>query len=385
MSSLEALHDLRPSRIAPPGTWPVRRVNTSAGSVSWLVTGYNQACEMLRDARFSRSMLAATGKQSLAREMSITEMDSARHARFRRLVSHAYSARQVGQLRPVLEQKADALLSGVLRNGPVADLATAFAAPLAFAAQCEVLGVPAARRKELHARWLLRVRQAEARSSGLHQADLELREFVGELLADRASLSPGVFADLVAAHRERGLISEPEATGIALSFLLDGPVLAENQLTNAVVCLLAHPRQLDGLREDLAQLDRAIEELLRYCPASNMSLPRAATAVVALDTNLIRVGEVSRAVLPVANRDLAVIQAPDRLNLTRADAHHLTFGHGAHYCLGAHLTRMLMHVTFTAVLGKLREISLAVPRQDLRWHVTQNRRGLHELPITWRG
>jgi hypothetical protein len=46
---------------------------------------------------------------------------------------------------------------------------------------------------------------------------------------------------------------------------------------------------------------------------------------------------------------------------------------------------MLMHITLTAVLGKLREISLAVPRQELRWQVTLNRRGLHELAIIWHG
>jgi cytochrome P450 len=362
---------------------PVRRLTWPTGSPSWLVTGYGQACEMLRDARFSRSLLvAANGHQSLAREMSVTEMDPPQHTRLRGLLSRALSPRQVERLRPAIERKADALLSGMLRSGSAADLSTAFSAPLAFAAQCDLLGVPEARRTALRARWLRRTSQAEAEPWGVCPADEELRDYVGEILADRATLSPGLLADL-AARREGGLISEAELTGIALSFLLDGPLLAENQLTNAVLCLLTHPGQLAMVREDPARLDRAIEELLRYSPASTTSLPRAATAAVVLDTTPIQVGEVLLVALPLANRDPAVISAPGRLDLTRADGRHLTFGHGVHYCLGAHLTRMLMHVALTAVLRRLPQLSLAVPEQDLRWHVTSHRRSVRQLPVTW--
>jgi cytochrome P450 len=112
-------------------------------------------------------------------------------------------------------------------------------------------------------------------------------------------------------------------------------------------------------------------------------MPRAATAAVVLDTTPIQVGDVLLVALPLANRDPAVISAPGRLDLTRADGRHLTFGYGVHYCLGAHLTRMLMHVTLTAVLRRLPQLSLAVPEQDLRWHVTSRRRSVRQLPVTW--
>jgi cytochrome P450 len=362
---------------------PVRRLTWPTGSPSWLVTGYDLAFEMLRDTRFSRSLaVAGNGHRSLAREMSVTEMDPPQHTRIRGLVSRAFSPRQVERLRPAIERKADALLSGMLRNGSAADLSKAFSAPLAFAAQCEVLGVPEAHRTALRARWLRRISQAESDPWGVYPADEELRDHLQEILADWATLSRGLFADL-ADRRNRGLISEAELTGIALSFFLDGPLLAENQLTNAVLCLLTHPGQLAMVREDPARLDRAIEELLRYSPACTTSLPRGATAAVVLDTTPIQAGDVLRVALPLTNRDPAVISAPGRLDLARADARHFTFGHGIHYCLAAHLTRMLMHVALTAVLHRLPELSLAVPEQDLRWHVTAHRRSVHQLPVTW--
>lgn len=362
---------------------PVSLVNWPGDSPSWLITGYEQAFEMLRDARFSRSsQVAASGRQSLARELSITEMDPPLHTRFRGLLSRAFSPRQIERLRPAVEREADTLLSRMLSRGSAADLSKAFCAPLAFAAQCEVLGVPEARRPQLQARWFRRISRAEGGLWGLRPADEELRDYVVEILADRAALSPGLFADLIT-QREHGLISGAELVGIALSMLLDGPLLAENQLTNAVLCLLTHPDEFSVVREDPAGLDHAIEELLRYSPASTTSLPRAATADVVLDTAPIQVGEVVLAALPLVNRDPSVISAPERLDLTRPDARHLTFGHGVHYCLGAHLTRMLMRVTLTAVLRRLPQLSLAVSEQDLQWHVTAHRRTVHELPVSW--
>jgi biflaviolin synthase len=108
-----------------------------------------------------------------------------------------------------------------------------------------------------------------------------------------------------------------------------------------------------------------------------------ATETVVLGTNRIEAGEVTRVALPLVNRDPAMTSTPDRLDLTRADGHHLTFGHGVHYCLGAHLTRLLMHVTLSAVPDRIRELSLALPEDDLLWHMTPTRRTVRELPVSW--
>jgi cytochrome P450 len=380
-SDLAAAGDL--IGVALAGDQPVTRLDWPAGSESWLVTDYGTACEMFRDPRFSRSVAAAEGHQSLAREMSVTELDPPEHTRLRRLINHAFSARQIERLRPAIEQKADELLSNVLRNGPVTDFAETFSMPLAFAAQCEVLGVPEERRRLLRGKWLRRTTLAEMGSSRLLIAELDLQDYVSDILADEEALSPGLFGELVTACREQDLISETELTGIALSFMLDGPLLAANQLTNTVHCLLTHPGQLSIVRDDPAVLDRAIEELLRFCPASTASLPRVATETVVLGTNRIEAGEVTRVALPLVNRDPAMTSTPDRLDLTRADGHHLTFGHGVHYCLGAHLTRLLMHVTLSAVPDRIRELSLALPEDDLLWHMTPTRRTVRELPVSW--
>jgi cytochrome P450 len=87
--------------------------------------------------------------------------------------------------------------------------------------------------------------------------------------------------------------------------------------------------------------------------------------------------------LPAANRDAALTDDPDRLDITRGAPGHVAFGHGVHHCLGAPLARKEMQIAFPALLRRFPGLALAVPydQADFRsYHVVH---GLHALPVTW--
>ncbi|GAB3889659.1 hypothetical protein GCM10029964_059770 [Kibdelosporangium lantanae] len=115
-------------------------------------------------------------------------------------------------------------------------------------------------------------------------------------------------------------------------------------------------------------------------PPLATALPRIATEDITLDGTEIPAGSVVAVNVAAANRDPAHVTRPDDLDLTRADAHHLSFGHGTHFCLGAALARMETEVALGALVARHPGITLAVPAEQLRWREGMIR-GPLELPV----
>jgi cytochrome P450 len=128
----------------------------------------------------------------------------------------------------------------------------------------------------------------------------------------------------------------------------------------------------------------ATEELLRYTRISQSGLVRIATADVVIAGVTVRAGD---AVVPLAhsaNRDAAVFNRPDDLELTRPDAGaHMAFGHGTHFCVGSALARMELQVAMCRLLTLFPTLAPAVPLAELTWAPGQVLRTLTTLPVTW--
>jgi cytochrome P450 PksS len=125
----------------------------------------------------------------------------------------------------------------------------------------------------------------------------------------------------------------------------------------------------------------AVEELLRFTSPVEIATERYASEdIVIADTTIPR-GEIVLTVLGSANRDAEQFAAPDRLDLGREPNPHLSFGQGAHYCLGAPLARLEGQLALAALLQRMPALRLAVPRHDLRWRRGLFLRGLQRLPV----
>jgi cytochrome P450 len=146
---------------------------------------------------------------------------------------------------------------------------------------------------------------------------------------------------------------------------------------NGLLALLEHPEQLQRLRDDQGLLPTAIEELMRFDSPLQL-FERTATEDVEIGGITVARGEKVAALLGSANHDPAVFEAPESLDVGRADNPHITFGAGVHFCIGAPLARVELQATFGALLGRAASIELggeAVRRPEFVI------RGLAQLPV----
>jgi cytochrome P450 len=199
----------------------------------------------------------------------------------------------------------------------------------------------------------------------------------------RAKAAPGedMLGMLVREHGDE--LTEEELIGIAGLLLVAGHETTSNMLGLGTLALLCHPEQLALVRDDPAAVEPAVEELLRWLSIVPSGIPRVTTTEVTLAGQTIPEGELVMAALVAADRDPALLDQPDRLDITRGGMGHVAFGHGLHHCLGAPLARMEMKTAFPALLRRFPRLALAVPYEEIGFRGHHFIYGLHSLPVTW--
>jgi cytochrome P450 len=372
---------------------PVCRVVTTRGIEAWLITRYEDGLAALSDPRFSSDLRDATDPRlldqlpSAERESflrSMIRVGPPDHTRLRRLVSKAFTARRVAELRPRVQEITDGLLDAVLPAGR-ADLVADLALPLPVTVITELLGVPGADRARFQ-EWtdtLLAQDPAHFDKQATNGAWRAMWSYLEDLLsAKRARPADDLLSALITARDEERRLDEDELVAMAFLLLVAGYITTVNLIGGGVAALLAHPQQLKLLRDDPALLPGAVEEFLRYDGPVNPGLIRFPTEDVRIGGVTIPRGASVLIATAIADRDPAQFAEPDRLDVTRTENAHLAFGHGLHYCLGAPLARLEGEIAIGTVLRRLRDLTLAVPYADLRWHIT-SLRGPKSLPVTF--
>jgi cytochrome P450 len=350
------------------------------GTGRWLVTGYDQARAVLRDGRLSRE-LVNPDPPGPALRMSITEMDPPRHTRVRTLIGGAFSARHVELLCPEIDGVATELLDELIAANDGADLLADFCAPLTYRAQCMVLGVPEHRREAIRTCAVERLATSGTDPDATAVAEARLHAEVCTMLDDERRPPTGLFAGLIAAHRD-GVITEPELTGLAASLFFDGHALAAAQIAHAVSGVLGRPGLLARLAGDAALLDGVVEESLRHNPSVNLSMARIAKSDFTLGDMRVRAGDRVTVAIPAANRDGAAFAGADVFDPHRSPSRHLSFGFGTHHCIGAYLARVEMRAALSALARRVPGLRLAEPLELL---VSPMIRTLTALPVRWSG
>ncbi|MGI8937908.1 MAG: cytochrome P450 [Iamia sp.] len=181
----------------------------------------------------------------------------------------------------------------------------------------------------------------------------------------------------------RGEATEPEALSSLFQLVVAGHDTTSSLIGNSVVALLDHPDQLSALQREPVLFPGAIEELLRFTAAVPHATFRVTTGAVELDGVDVPARQQALISLGAANRDPALVDDPDRLDITRRPSRHLAFGHGPHHCLGAPLARLEADVALRRLLHRFPDLRLAVPRDELAWTHGDGLvlRGLAELPV----
>jgi cytochrome P450 len=369
----------------------VTRVVTPFGMHAFLVTRYEDIREVLSDpARFSNAQTdfplaeqLQLSQDEVARRRAgqLLALDPPQHTRLRRMLTPEFTVRRIRRLAPRIEEIVESHLDDLEREGPPADLVSRFALPIPSLVICELLGVPYSERAQFQQRTS---RQLDLSVPLEERVVLqrESREFMQEQVA-RAKAAPGddMLGMLVREHGDE--LTNDELVGIGLLLLIAGHETTANMLGLGTLALLCHPEQLALVREDPASVEPAVEELLRWLSIVPAGILRTTTTEVTLAGHTIPAGSLVAASLLAANRDQALVEDPDRLDITRGALGHLAFGHGVHHCLGAPLARMEMTAAFPALLRRFPRLALAVPFEEIGFRPHHFIYGLQSLPVTW--
>jgi cytochrome P450 PksS len=249
-----------------------------------------------------------------------------------------------------------------------------------------MLGIGEADQEHFH-RWTLTFLEASGKPSAvgmlrsLPAGRSMLKMF--DRLADerRATPDEGLITALVTANDGADSLSQAEILSMMFLLLLAGHDTTSNLIGSSVLALLDNPDQMDRLRAEPELIDSAVEELLRFTSPVPASVVRTATAEVEMAGLILPAGTPLLGMYISANRDEAVFDDPDRLDLGRTPNRHIGFAFGAHFCLGNQLARLEARVALNALLRRFPHIELAVPRDHLAWKRTENLRGLTALPL----
>jgi cytochrome P450 len=361
---------------------------------AWVLTSYADCDRVLRDPqRFSNSPLNAHADilkaiQQQRRELPLGEVptvlnsDAPVHTRLRGIVSRAFTPRVVEGLGPHIEDVTSTLLEDVPTDKPF-DLVASFTQPLPVIVIAELLGVPPEDRP-LFRKWSQHI----AATTNLFPAPYviaDVKHSMGELIAyltrfiedRRRQPREDLITALVQAEDEGSRLTRDELLAFCTVLLVAGHETTTHLIGNGMLALLHDTDQLDALRSDEALIPDAIEEMLRY-DSPVQALVRVATEDVELGAKRVAKGDVLLVMLGAANRDPARFPDPDRFDVRREDAAHLSFGLGPHFCLGAPLARLEARVAFEALLTRFSSLRLEGKPERGGTFVL---RGLRRLPL----
>jgi pentalenolactone synthase len=134
---------------------------------------------------------------------------------------------------------------------------------------------------------------------------------------------------------------------------------------------------------DPTRINAAVEEILRAPRLGGGGIPRYARTDLEVDGVHVRAGELVLLDTGAANHDAATFPDPDRFDIAREAAGHLTFGHGSRYCIGAPLARIELQVAFSQIAARFPTLRLDVPVHELRFNPHVLTGGLTALPVAW--
>ncbi|GFH37574.1 cytochrome P450 [Streptomyces pacificus] len=367
---------------------PVTRIRLPHGEGwAWLVSRHEDVRTVTNDPRLSRRAVAGSDVTRLAPHFipvdgAVGFEDPPDHTRLRRAVAPAFTGGGVERLRERARALLDALVDGVLRDGPPADLVARVLAPFPLAVVCELMGVPADDRPAVHEWTSLILSSAEgAERSG--RARDAMCGYFDRLLAERHGTGGEDVIGLLSAAVADGGITGAEAVGLALLIQIGGEAVTNNT-GNMAYILLTRPDLMDRLRREPGVRATAVDELLRWIPHRNgVGLCRIATEDLTVGGRRIRRGEAVYVSYLAANRDPEVFADPDGIVLDRSPNPHVAFGYGPHYCVGALLARLETELLFSALVDRFPGMRLGVPAGELRWRPGALIRGPEGLPVVW--
>lgn len=391
LPTLDYSADENPTQVYPRLREAQEQAPVAIGPFGPEILSYKMVRAVLRDKRFEVPqgiVLQAHGVTSgplwdkVVNSLLCLEGDA--HRRLRGLCSKAFTPRTVARLHDTMVAVMQGLVDNVAGRGRcdvVADIARPYPVPII----CALLGAPPEDWQRFAA-WADTIFQAfsftadiGALQDGVMTAWGELDAYVDDMIAERRySLSDDLISDLIHAEDDEGRLDAAELQMLAGGLLLAGTDTTRNQVAASVQVLCDHPGQWDLLRGNPDLAMQAVEETMRHSPVASGAL-RLVAEDAELDGFVFPAGSMVLLNTFAANRDPSVYDDPDRVDITREGAPAiLTFGGGAHYCLGANLARREIAEALTLLTSRLHNPRIVGP---VPWKPIVSLSGPRSLPI----
>jgi cytochrome P450 len=372
-------------------------VHWSEALGAWMILRYDDLFSALRDERLSSNRVQPvfetklTAAQQLQRAPTFEVLrnwmvfnDPPQHTRLRRLVSAAFTPRAIELLRPRVEKVVDDLLDGFDGREEV-DLIREFAYPIPATIIAEMMGVPEPDRAQFKD-WsdcimalIFGAAGAPDRRVRAQRGLLELCRFLHGLVARfRESPQNNLITSLIQSGESDDTLTDEEIVSTCTLLLFGGHETTTNLIGNGTRVLLQHPGELDHFRSEPQLLQSAVEELLRFDGPSKLEVRRVAEDMEFGGKFLAR-GQPVLLLQASANRDPGAFPDPDRLDLARHPNHHIGFGFGIHYCLGAAVARLEGAVGLRRLFDRFPGLELS--DEPPVWHPLLVSRGMSRLVV----
>lgn len=352
---------------------PVHKLTSFFGLTVWLVTGDAEAREvMANNGSYSNDIRPFVGeKAGSATKGDIGGLgftDPPEHSRLRRLLTPEFTMRRLDRFKPRIAQIVEDCLDQVEAGGSEVDLVPTFAFPVPFQVICELLGLPVEDREAFRSLATARF-DVSYGSSGALGAISGSREYLLEFAAQqRRAPGDGLVGHII---REQGeAISDFDLGGLADGVFTGGLETSASMLALGTAVLLNHPDEYAALADGTADVDRVVDELLRYLAVVQVAFPRFAKRDLVIGGHAIGEGDVVMCHLGGTNRDRRL--AGDDRSLESFDPHRavaassLAFGHGFHRCVGAELAKIELRMAYPALARRFPDLALATDELEFR-------------------
>jgi cytochrome P450 len=316
-------------------------------------------------------------------DANILNLTGDRHRRLRALVTPAFTPRAAARWRPVMRQIAGALW-GELEGATECEFVSWFAGPFPARTIAEVIGAPQADAAALHewSGWVQKqfdIRALSAQPERIERAVCELYDYVEDLLAwRREQPADDLISTLLAVEAEGERLSAAECVNLVLNVLAGGVDTTTAQLAHALRLFAAHPDQWEvlGRRPDL--VPRAVDEVLRFEPITPFTARICTEQIVYRDV-IFPAGTIVAICAERANRQTMAGEDFD-ITADRTGDRVLTFGAGAHFCLGQNLARAELEEAVGFLAPRLAGLRAAGPA---RLGGVEGIYGIESLPLAW--
>lgn len=371
---------------------PVSRIPVPLRAGAWLVTGYEQAREVLAApaTTFSTDYLnfaRAVGLPSKNHPGGLGFTDPPEHTRLRRVLTPEFTGRRLQRLVPridaVVAEQLDALAAGAATGDDTVDdtvdLVSTFAFPVPSLAICELLGVPYSERADFQRLSTSRFDLAGGAQAAVGAVESGVDYLLRIIRQQRADPGEGLLGRLVRDHGDE--FTDRELAGMADGLLTGGLETTASTIAMGAILLMQDRELFERIRTDPAAVDPFVEELLRYLSVVQVAFPRVALKPVKIGDREVGPGAVVFASLSGANRDEALCPHADRFDPSRPTTRHLAFGHGIHRCVGAELGKIELRAALPALVRRFPRMRLAAPVEELPFRRSSIVHGIDRLPV----